>query len=90
MQTRDSPAFGEVLRHYRGAADLTQAELAERAGLSTRAVSDLERGVKSRLHRDIVRLLAEALGLAGTTHEVFEVARGEGGALLPGQGQGLG
>jgi non-specific serine/threonine protein kinase len=34
--------FGDLLRHYRLAAGLTQEELAERAGLSSRGVSDLE------------------------------------------------
>ena len=38
------PTFGELLRRYRLARRLTQAELAERAGLSTRGINDLERG----------------------------------------------
>jgi transcriptional regulator with XRE-family HTH domain len=36
-------SFGNLLRRYRSAAGLTQEELAERAGLSARAVSDIER-----------------------------------------------
>ncbi len=36
---------------------------AERATLSVRAVSDLERGLKTRPHRDTVQLLANALKL---------------------------
>ena len=39
--------FGDLLRRYRTAAGLTQEELAERAGLSTRGISDLERGARS-------------------------------------------
>lgn len=39
--------FGELLRQHRKARRLTQAELAERAGLSMRGINDLERGVRS-------------------------------------------
>lgn len=42
-----TPDFGARLRHQRAAAGLTQAELAHRAGLSVRGVSDLERGLRS-------------------------------------------
>src|SRR3954453_13561250 len=38
--------FGGLLRRYRVAAGLTQEELAERAGVSARGVSDLERGAQ--------------------------------------------
>jgi hypothetical protein len=37
------PSFGELLRHYRTAAGLSQEELGQRAGLSAHAISDLER-----------------------------------------------
>ena len=40
--------LGEQLRRYRVAAGLAQEELAERAGVSARAVSDLERGSSRR------------------------------------------
>ena len=44
----ESPqTFGGLLRGLRKGAGLTQEELAEAAGLSLRAVSDLERGVAS-------------------------------------------
>ena len=36
-------SFGELLRRRRLAAGLTQEALAERAGISAKAVSDLER-----------------------------------------------
>jgi transcriptional regulator with XRE-family HTH domain len=78
METQKPPAFGELLRRYRVAAMLTQEGLAARAGLSLRAVSDLERGVKSRPHIYTVRALAEALGLEGTARAAFEAARGYG------------
>jgi predicted ATPase/transcriptional regulator with XRE-family HTH domain len=56
-------SFGALLRRHRVEAALSQAALAERAGLSTRAVSDLERGVKQRPYLETVRLLTDALGL---------------------------
>lgn len=60
----DPPAaFGDLLRRARRHAGLTQEELAERAGLSTRAISDLERGVNRAPRRDTLNMLAEALEL---------------------------
>jgi tetratricopeptide (TPR) repeat protein/transcriptional regulator with XRE-family HTH domain len=56
-------SFGQLLREYRLAAGLTQEELAERAGLSIRAVSDMERGRTARPYARSVRLLAIALAL---------------------------
>ena len=55
--------FAELLRQFRARTRLSQAELAEKANLSTRAISDLERGVRSRPYLPTVRALAEALGL---------------------------
>ena len=75
----DQPAldFGGLLRELRVAARLTQEELAEAAGLSPRTVSDLERGVSRRAHKDSARLLADALHLIGPARVRFEaVARG--------------
>jgi predicted ATPase/DNA-binding XRE family transcriptional regulator len=64
MADTDGPAaFAELLRRHRLAAGLTQEALAERAGLSARAISDLERGVKHAPRRDTLRMLAEALAL---------------------------
>jgi predicted ATPase/DNA-binding XRE family transcriptional regulator len=57
-------AFGEILRRLRTAVALSQEELAARSGLSTRGISDLERGVRRAPHLETVRLLADALGLA--------------------------
>ena len=39
----DAVSFGALLKRQRLAAGLTQEALAERAGLSAKAVSDLER-----------------------------------------------
>ncbi|HEX8919240.1 MAG TPA: tetratricopeptide repeat protein [Chloroflexota bacterium] len=63
MVTAYPSAFGTLLKRYRIAAGLTQEELAERARLSVRAVSDLERGARRSPYRDTVQQLAEALAL---------------------------
>ena len=61
----DTPGtFGEGLRRFRAAAGLSQEALAELAGVSARAVSDLERGINTRPHRETVALLARALRLS--------------------------
>jgi predicted ATPase/transcriptional regulator with XRE-family HTH domain len=70
--TREPPrVFKDVLRQHRIAADLTQEELAEQAGLSTRAISDLERGVKQHPRKDTAQMLADGLGLEGPEREAF-------------------
>ncbi|HEX3964997.1 MAG TPA: helix-turn-helix domain-containing protein [Trebonia sp.] len=56
--------FGRLLRRHRVGAGLTQEELAARAGLSVRAVSDMERGRTRRPFLRSVRQLGDALGLA--------------------------
>jgi transcriptional regulator with XRE-family HTH domain len=66
--------FAELLHRLRTTAGLTQEELAFAAGLSTRAISDLERGVNVTARRDTARLLADALGLAGDAREEFVAA----------------
>jgi tetratricopeptide (TPR) repeat protein/transcriptional regulator with XRE-family HTH domain len=63
-----------MLRGLRAGARLTQEELAEAAGLSPRAISDLERGMVTIPHKDTVRLLADALGLGGWPRLEFEAA----------------
>src|SRR3979490_1698680 len=57
---------GEWLRHQRVAAGLTQEDLAERSGVSVRAIADLERGRTRRPYPSSVRALARALGLPET------------------------
>jgi len=64
MSAPGTPTIGELLGQQRTAAGLTQEELAERARMSIRAISDLERGVRRTLHKDTLRLLAEALKLS--------------------------
>ena len=57
------PAFGVALKRFRLGAGLTQEGLAERARLSARAVSDLERGVARAPRPGTLALLARALRL---------------------------
>jgi predicted ATPase/DNA-binding XRE family transcriptional regulator len=52
-----------LLQQFRQSAGLSQEELAERAGLSARGISDLERGVRRSPYPVTVRALAKALGL---------------------------
>ncbi len=63
MTSESVPSFGELLKHSRLAGDMTQEMLAERAGVSTRAIQALERGAVSP-HRDTAKRLTDALGLA--------------------------
>ena len=59
----DYDSFAVLLRKYRGAANLTQEQLAERAGLSVQGVSLLERGVRRAPRSATVEALADALRL---------------------------
>src|SRR5215211_4452977 len=85
MATGPASSFGDVLRRVRIAAGLTQEALAERAGLSVRGISDLERGVNRTPRKDTVALLAEALQPAGDDRAAFAAAAGGRGprAALP-------
>ena len=57
------PSFDQLLRRARRVAGLTQEQLAERAGLSARVISDIERGVIRAPRQDTLKLLSDALGL---------------------------
>src|SRR5216684_5011767 len=61
--THDPAPFRLLPRQYRSAAGFSQEELAERAGLSRRGVSDLERGARRLPHPGTARRLADALAL---------------------------
>ena len=69
-----TPTFAEVLRRQRQARGLTQEGLAERARLSARAISDLERGLKATPHATTVHLLVQALELDVTAADTFAAA----------------
>ena len=77
-------AFGHHLKRLRLANDLTQEELAERAGISARSISELERGTIHRPRRDTVQLLAHGLRLRGSERDAFvALARGRSVAASP-------
>jgi tetratricopeptide (TPR) repeat protein/transcriptional regulator with XRE-family HTH domain len=63
-----------LLRQYREVAGLTQEALAERAGLSARGISDLERGVNRAPRTDTLGLLLRALDLAEPERTQLQVA----------------
>src|SRR5262245_36252298 len=67
--------FGDVLRRYRRAAGLTQAALAERARLSVRAITDLERGVNRSPRQETLARLSAAFELSAADRALWEAAR---------------
>jgi predicted ATPase/DNA-binding XRE family transcriptional regulator len=71
----DHSNFGLVLRRYRRLAGLTQEELAGRAGMSPRGISDLERGVRRVPYRDTLERLIEGLGLDAAQQATLRAAR---------------
>src|SRR5436853_1254459 len=69
-----------MLRLRRVSVGLTQEELAEKAGISARTVSDVERGIRTSVYPDTARRLADGLGLQGEDRARFErSARGRRG-----------
>src|SRR5438105_3220266 len=74
--------FGDALRSHRRAAGLTQEELAERAGVSPRSISGMERGEGATPRRDTVALLARALDLTAADRAELEAL------LVRGRSQG--
>ena len=79
--------FAGLLRELRAGAGLTQEELAESAGVAVRSIRYLERGGVASPQKETVRLLADALGLAGPARAGFEAAArsgaSPGGAAVP-------
>jgi predicted ATPase/DNA-binding XRE family transcriptional regulator len=76
-------SFGDLLRRHRIAAGLTQEALAERAGLSTRGISDLERGARELPRKDTLRLLLEALDLSAADRPAIIAAARRPPATAP-------
>src|SRR6202165_5351909 len=75
--------FGVLLKRCRMAAGLTQEALAERANLSTRAISDLERGLSRAPRYDTLDMLTSAMNLSAEQRAaLFAAAR----PPLPGEG----
>jgi transcriptional regulator with XRE-family HTH domain/tetratricopeptide (TPR) repeat protein len=87
MATPQPVSCGDLLRRYRIAAGLTQQELAERAGLSARAIGALETGDRRAPRKDTIALLATALGLTPAERTLFAAAarqRSSSAAFSPG------
>jgi predicted ATPase/transcriptional regulator with XRE-family HTH domain len=80
------PSFGELLRQRRLAAGLTQETLAERAGVSAKAISDLERAPDRTPRLDTVGLLADALNLDPAERAALLAAARPGAGARPGPG----
>ncbi|RSM44849.1 transcriptional regulator, XRE family protein [Amycolatopsis balhimycina DSM 5908] len=78
-----SSAFGKLLLSHRRAAGLSQAALARLAGVSIRALRDLERGRAQGAKQRSAEVLAAALTLAGTQRELFLAAAKEGRRRVP-------
>ncbi len=76
----DRQTLGKLLRQHRLAAGLTQQQLAERAGMSTRSIGYLESGNGHVPRGDTTRLLTEALQLSADDEARFLRAAGR----LPG------
>jgi transcriptional regulator with XRE-family HTH domain len=70
----DAGGFGDRLRAWRRSSGLSQQELAERSGLSIRAVSKLECGRTQWPYPDSVSRLAGALGLRDAERAEFIAA----------------
>ncbi len=82
--------FGALVRRHRTAAALSQEELALRAGLSIRAVSDMERGRTRRPFLRSVRQLADALELPPLERTQLIAAVEPDTGPAPGAGPGAG
>src|SRR3989440_707542 len=70
----EKTSFSTLLKHYRQAAGLSQEALAGRAGLSARAISDLERGINRTPRYDTLELLSSALSLSSQQQALLQAA----------------
>ncbi len=66
--------FGELLRIFRLKANFSQEGLAERAGVSVKAVAAIEQGARRAPYRQTVALLAEALGVSPRERQTLDAA----------------
>jgi len=76
MSARQLPLVAQLIRKHRVSAGFSQEELAERSGVSARAVSDLERGLRATPRLETLRMLADALPMSETDRTaLFSAAR---------------
>lgn len=81
----NAASLAALVRTRRLSVRLTQEELAERAGVSARTISDIERGLRRFVYRDTAERLAQALEVGDTEKEDFIlIARGRFQAHQPG------
>ncbi len=73
-RTPQEEDLSALLRRYRGRRQLTQEQLAERAGLSVGAISRLERGVRRAPRVQTLYLLGSALRLSRAEQAELETA----------------
>jgi len=73
LATGAPSTFGDLLRHHRQVAGLTQQQLAEKAGLSAHGIQKLERGA-THPYRDTTQRLIVALQLEAEDRSRFEAA----------------
>jgi predicted ATPase/transcriptional regulator with XRE-family HTH domain len=83
MTGGDPRSFGALLKRQRLAAGLTQEALAERAGLSPKAVSDLERDPARSPRLGTVTLLADALAVDPDARAELLAAARPGDSAVP-------
>jgi predicted ATPase/DNA-binding XRE family transcriptional regulator len=74
MPSDTASSFGDLLRQYRRSRNLTQEALAAGAGVSVRAISDLERAARTHPYRETAISLANALELRGDERTSFLAA----------------
>jgi predicted ATPase/DNA-binding XRE family transcriptional regulator len=67
-------ALSDVVRSYRLRAGLSQEQLAERAGISVKAIGAIEQGVRKAPYRHTIAQLARALNLPGTEAAILSEA----------------
>jgi transcriptional regulator with XRE-family HTH domain len=74
VASESTQQFPALLRRHRLLAGLSQEALAERAGLSVRGISDLERGLRRAPHPATCARLADALYLDDAAREALILA----------------
>src|SRR5215471_15065875 len=80
--------FGELLAGFRFSRGLSQDKLADRSGMSVRAIRGLERGQVGRPRWASVSLLADALALSDAERAAFKEAAAGSGRSAGGPGVG--
>ena len=76
----DYSSFGEWLRARRKALDLTQFQLAERAGCAEDTIGRIEAGTR-RPSKQVAALLAAALGVPPQSHAISSDLRAKAAPL---------